>query len=110
MHTETLPSLRPEQSNVVQAHADPRIGQRSPIKLSLEPMIDQPTGYKAAYSFFHHEHKVEIDLLASNVEELRMLKAILCHEHQEKTSLLASLLDEVRQLRESVQASNILAV
>lgn len=108
MSSESLPSVRPEDGAGVKSHIDPRTAQRSSIKLTLEPATEP--GYRAAWSFFHREHKTEIDLLASNLEELRLLRAAVSQERKAEISILASLLEEVRQLREMVQASNTLTV
>jgi hypothetical protein len=110
MTPEQLPSLRPQSNTTQEGHADTRDPEYPAIKLVLEPHVDKPASHKAAWAFYHQEHKKEIDLLASSLDELRLLKSILSHEHQEKTQILASLLEEVRQLRNLFQASDILSV
>ncbi|KAF4957159.1 hypothetical protein FSARC_11368 [Fusarium sarcochroum] len=95
MSPDKLPSLRPHSGTACEGHADRRTAEYPSIKLVLEQNTDKIHSHKAAWAFYHNEHKKEIDLLASSLEELRLLKGILSHEHQEITKFLASLLDEI---------------
>lgn len=110
MTPEQLPSLRPQSNVAKEGHVDPRTTEYPAIKLVLEPNVDKAASHKAAWAFYHQEHKKEIDLLASSLEELRLLKTILSHEHQAASQILTSLLEEVRQLKNLFQASAILSV
>lgn len=110
MTSEQLPSLRPLSEVPKEGHIDPRTTEYPSIKLVLEPNVDKAASHKAAWAFYHQEHKREIDILASSLEELRLLKNTLSHDHQVTTQILASLLEEVRQMKDLFHASQILSV
>ncbi|CAF3656596.1 unnamed protein product [Fusarium graminearum] len=109
MSHESLPSLRPQSGVPKEGHMDPRTTEYPSIKLVLEPNVDKPASHKASWAFYHQEHKKELDILTSNLEELRLLRSDLSHERQETTQILSSLLEEVRQIKELFHASHILS-